>query len=243
MILSSFHIMTVNFKTMKRHTIIFLLILFYLCGPRLSAQTHYDSNIALGVKGGVEFSRVNMYPSVPQSFLAGATAGFMFRYCEENHFGIVAELNFMQHGWKESFDGLPFEYSRTLNYIELPVMAHIYFGRRGRFFLNAGPQIGLRLGDSSKSNFDHYNIDKIKDFPVRNRQNGQQTLEVSQRIDYGICAGIGSEFFLNPKNSINFEVRFYYGLGNIFPSKRADLFSASNNMSLSATLGYFFRIK
>ena len=43
-------------------------------------------------------------------------------------------------------------YSRTMNYLEIPFMAHLAFGKdRGlQFFIHAGPQIGFLLGDSEK---------------------------------------------------------------------------------------------
>lgn len=207
------------------------------------AQTHYSSNVSLGVKGGVDFSQVFFNPSVRQKFNMGMTGGVTFRYIEENHFGLIAELNFVQRGWAEDFEGAPYNYSRTLNYLELPVMAHIFFGRRGRFFFNAGPQIGLFLGESSKSNFNPAEMATLPDFPYVNRMNEQMLIDTSQKIDYGISAGLGAEFNITKKNSLSLEARFYYGLGNIFPSKRSDTYSASNQMTISATVGYWFRIK
>lgn len=215
------------------------------CGVAVPAvgQTHYSSNVAVGVKGGAEFSQVFFSPSVRQKFCAGFTGGVMARYIEENHFGIIAELNFSQRGWAENFEDAPYNYRRTINYIELPVLAHIYFGRRGRFFFNAGPQVGLYLGDSTEANFNPEDMSSLPDFPYRNRMNEQMLLEVSQKFDYGISAGLGAEFNISKRNSIAVEARFYYGLGNIFPSKRTDTYSASNQMSVMATLGYWFRVK
>lgn len=209
----------------------------------VSAQTHYNSNVTLGVKGGCDFSQVLFNPSVKQKMAMGITGGFMFRYIEENHFGLVAELNFVQRGWKEDFEDAPYNYTRTLNYFELPVLAHIYFGRRGRFFFNAGPQFGLFLGDKVKSNFNPEEMRQLPDFPISNRQNEQMLLKVSQKFDYGISAGVGSEFNVSKRNSLSVEARFYFGLGNVFPSSRKDKFNASNQMTISATIGYWFRIK
>lgn len=207
------------------------------------SQTHYSSNVAVGVRGGVDFSQVFFNPSVRQKFALGMTAGVTFRYIEENHFGLIAELNFVQRGWAENFEEAPYNYRRTLNYIELPLLAHIFFGRRGRFFFNAGPQVALFLGESTKANFDPKEMASLPDFPYNNRMNEQMLLSVSQKIDYGISAGLGAEFNLNKRNSLSLEARFYFGLGNIFPSKRADTYNASNQMTLSATIGYWFRIK
>lgn len=207
------------------------------------SQTHYNSNVAVGVRGGVDFSQVFFNPSVRQKFAPGMTAGVAFRYIEESHFGLIAELNFVQRGWAENFEEAPYNYRRTLNYIELPLLAHIFFGRRGRFFFNAGPQVALFLGESTKANFDPKEMASLPDFPYTNRMNEQMLLSVSQKIDYGISAGLGAEFNLNKRNSLSLEARFYFGLGNIFPSKRADTYNASNQMTLSATIGYWFRIK
>ncbi len=211
--------------------------------PTLSAQTHYNSNVAIGVKGGATMSEVFFNPSVRQKLHLGMTGGVMIRYVEEDHFGLIGEINFVQRGWAENFEKAPYNYSRTLNYVEIPVMAHIFFGRRGRFFFNAGPQIAFFLSESTKANFDPKEMSTLPNFPYNNRMNQQMLIDVSQKIDYGISAGIGGEFNLNKRNSISLEARFYYGLGNILPSKRTDTYHASNQMTISASVGYWFRIK
>ena len=98
-----------------------------------SAQTHYEGNIAVGAKGGVTLSRLKFSPSVPQTMLPGFMAGVTFRYIEEKHFGVIAELNLEQRGWKEKFDGLNYAYQRRLTYLQLPMLTHIFFGNK--FFL------------------------------------------------------------------------------------------------------------
>ena len=209
---------------------------------KANCQTHYESNVAIGVKGGADLSRMFFNPSVKQSFQPGAIAGVTFRYIEENHFGLITELNYVQRGWKENFEDTPFSYSRRMDYIMLPVMAHIYFGRRGKFFVNAGPEIGLRISDSYKSDFDILNTGSIPGFD-QYHNTAQYTEPVKQRVDYGICAGLGGEFNINRRNSLSLEVRFYYGLGNLFSSARKDYFNASNSMNLEFTLGYWLRVK
>ncbi|MDE5875999.1 MAG: PorT family protein [Muribaculaceae bacterium] len=228
------------------HTIIALFLMSVMWEIDVLGQTHYDANIAFGVKGGAGVSRVFFNPSVRQKLKVGGTAGVTFRYIEEKYFGLIAECLWTQRGWKENFDKfqkLPYKYERTLNYIQIPVMAHIYFGRRGRFFFNAGPEVGIFIGESSKSNFDPWHTEDLPDFPNRNRTNSQMTMKASQKFDYGISAGLGGEFNINRIQSVCIEARFYFGLGNIFPSARADVFSASNSMSVMLTAGYWFRIK
>ncbi len=222
---------------------VIVLVCNFVISQTLHAQTHYESNIALGVKGGIDLSRVNFTPSVRQGFLLGGNAGFSFRYIEERHFGLIAECNFAQRGWSEDFEELPFKYSRSVNYIEIPLLAHIYFGRRGKFFFNAGPEISFLIGESTKTNFDVDKISVLPEFPYDSRINYQYYLKASGKVDFGICAGIGGEFNLNKRNSIYLEGRFYYGLGNVLKSGRTENFRGSNSMSIMISAGYWFRVK
>lgn len=228
----------------RKLTAVLLLALAGLCGhnSEASAQTHYEGNVQVGVRGGTEFSKVFFRPSVHQKLPFGAVAGVTFRYIEENHFGIIAEVNYEQRGWEEDFEDAPYHYRRTLNYIQIPVLAHIYFGRRGKFFINAGPEVGFMLKETTSANFNPAEIDNLSDFPMR-RTNEQMVTPVKHKVDYGISAGMGGEFNINAKNSLSLEARFYFGLGNIFSTRRIDTFSASNSMSLSITANYWFRLK
>lgn len=208
-----------------------------------NAQTHFTSRVDLGARGGVTFSEVMFKPSITQTFGMGETFGLTFRYSEENHFGLVAEVNFVQRGWAEKFEDLPYKYRRTLNYLEIPVMSHIYFGRRGRFFINAGPEVCFYLGDKITSNFDYENPGSLTGFDDKDRRYDQLAMQVSQKLDFGIVAGLGGEFSINRRNSIGVEARLYYGIGNVMPSGRQDTFSISNQLSVAVTAQYWFRIK
>lgn len=221
--------------------IILVVLMLLSASQTVKAQTHYSANISVGVKGGVDLSRISFTPSVKQKFAIGMNGGVTFRYIEENHFGLITEVNFEQRGWSENFETYPYQYSRTLNYVQIPFLAHIYFGRRGKFFFNAGPEIGFLLGESTSANFDYNNLSQIKDFPIRTTY--QYQLAAENKVDYGISAGLGGEFNINRRNSIYIEGRFYYGLGNVLKSGRAENFRGSNSMSIMASIGYWFRIK
>lgn len=209
-----------------------------------TAQTHYEGTFAVGGKAGVTMSRVNFNPSVEQVMLPGMTAGVMFRYIEEKNFGLIAELNITQRGWKEKFDQSEYNYSHCLTYLELPIMTHIYFGnQRLKGFFNLGPEINFLLGDGIKSNFSYQDAGSMEYFINDTRHIEQLTMETKKRLDYGICAGAGMEINLNAKHSLLLEGRFYYGLTDIFPNHKTDVFSSSNSMTIMAALGYFYRLK
>lgn len=223
---------------------IILLITAAVIAVAAAAQSHYKAHVWVGGRGGVTLARQDLSPSVPQSWLMGSTGAVTFRYAEEKLFGLVAELGWTQRGWKENFEESPLSYSRTLTYINLPVMTQIIFGgRRAKCFINLGPQIAFMIGENISADFDYKNIGGVSGWPDRPRQTAQLDMAVSNKFDYGIAGGIGGEFYVQPRHSITLEVRYYFGLGNIFPSSKADHFSASRCTSIEATVGYNFRLK
>lgn len=209
-----------------------------------AAQRYYQPDFAIGVKGGVTLSEMDWQPTVRQKFTPGFTAGIVCRYTEEKMVGLVGELNIAQHGWAENYpaeSGL--QYSRTFTYLQLPVMTHIFFGReKFKGFVNLGPEVGLLIADRITANFDYTQPHAVPSFP-RNYRTDQLAMDPGSRFDYGIAGGIGAEMRLQRKHSLMFEGRFYYGLANVFPAGRRDVFGASRALSIECTLAYMFRLK
>lgn len=222
-----------------------ILIAVCLCiCPAMKAQRTYSPNLSVGGRGGVTLSSMSFTPSVDQGMATGFTVGAVVRYTEEKCVGVIGEINIAQRGWAESYDpGEPWQYRRTLTYIDIPVMTHIFFGpQRFKCFVNLGPEIAFMIGSGIKSNFDWQNPSAVRDYP-KNRQTEQLYEPVKNKIDYGITAGIGCEWKINRRNSVLVEARYYFGLGNIYPAGKADTFSASRATSIEVTAGYLFRLK
>lgn len=215
-----------------------------LCAGSIRAQRLYSPDFALGLRAGATVSEMAWSPSVRQKFTPGFTVGLTARYTEENYFGLIAELNFTQRGWAENY--LPetgLNYKRTLNYAQIPVMTHIFFGSDTfRGFVNLGPEVGYMVSSSISSNFDYHNPGQVAGFPSNYRVS-QLDMAIARRFDYGIAGGIGAELRLRRKHSIMIEGRFYYGLANVFPSGRTEVFGASRSMSIECTTAYMFRLK
>ena len=228
----------------KSHIILLAAALMLAAALPLRAQKHFQSNIAVGGKAGVTLSKVNFSPGVKQGWKMGQTVGATFRYVEEKNFGLIVEALFTRAGWKENFEDPRFNYERTLSYVQLPILTHIYFGSsRFRGFFNLGPQLGFYLGDNISSDFNYHDPQSVPDFPASNRYLDQLTMDVKSKFDYGLAFGVGTEFIARRMHSFSLEARIYYGLGSVFPSNKKDTFSASSNMILSITAGYSFRIK
>lgn len=218
--------------------------MFLALASYASAETHYKSHISVGAHGGMTLTRADFNPSVPQKWGNGITAGVSFRYAEEKLVGILGELNIVQRGWSENFEDSPLSYSRTATYLSLPVMTHINFGwKRCRIFFNLGPEFSYMISESTSSDFDYSNPTAAEGWPERDRMTEQLDTAIRHKFDYGITAGLGVEYWITPRNSVYLEGRFYYGLGNIFPSSKADTFDASRLMNLAVTFGYNFRLK
>ena len=206
-------------------------------------QTHYEGTLSVGAKAGASLSRVGFTPTVQQKMLPGMTAGVMVRYIEEKNFGIIAELNLTQRGWKEQFDESDYNYSHRFTYLELPIMTHIFFGgRHVKGFFNLGPELNVMLGDGIQSNFAYQEAASLEYFEQNTRHIEQLTMPVNRKVDYGICGGAGIEFCLNTRHSLLLEGRFYYGLTDVFPNHKTDIFSSSNPMTITVTLDYFYRL-
>lgn len=227
-------------------TRLLMLAFVLLTGLNGMAQREYSPNFSIGGRAGATLSSMSFSPEVHSSMIQGITMGVTARYTEEKIFGLIAELNVTQRGWKENFvrDEAPqFQYSRTLTYIQIPFLTHIYFGsRKVNGFFNLGPEAGFMIGESIKANFDYDNYASIPDFPQGYRTNEQLSKKIENKFDYGIAGGAGIEFFINRRNSILLEGRYYFGLGNIFKDSKRDFFAASRGSSIEVTLGYFFRL-
>ncbi len=211
-----------------------------------TAETHYKPQIRVGGKAGMTMSEMSFSPSVNQRMLNGIIVGATFTYAEEKLFGLRAELCLEQRGWQEDYKELSsrFSYQRSLTYLQLPLLTQIQFGsRRIKCTVTLGPEVAYMISDHATANFDYNNIGSLTDYPVVNRMNEQLTMEVARRFDYGISAGAGLQWNVSRRHAVQLEGRFYYGLGNIFPDRRRDVFSASRGMSIQVTLGYNFRLR
>jgi len=199
--------------------------IFLLVSTTLFAQTRLDKpEVYLGITGGAIGSMVMFKPTVNQSYLLGYTGGIVFRYIDEKNVGMQAELNFSQRGWKES-NG---QYSKQLNYIELPFLTHIYMGKTNRFFINLGPKISYLVSEKALVNL-------VSTEP-------QQTTAIQNPFDYGLCAGFGILFNIKG-NVIQFDTRAYYGLSDIYSNAKKDYFDASNNVNVTANIAWLIQLK
>lgn len=241
------------------HTVLCCLIALLGVAEADAQIGSYRDNLAIGVNGGYVMSQVGFVPKVTQDMHGGTSFGVSVRYTCEKYFSticsIYAELNYTTLGWKERIldasdqpvingvTGLPEDYKRDISYVQLPVFAHLAWGREHKgmqFFVKAGPQFGYMTGESTKTTFD------VKDANLADRTNNtcaQDTMGVENKLDYGIAAGLGVEYSVPKLGHFLLEGRYYYGLGNIYGDSKRDYFAKSNHTSIEVRLTWLFDIR
>lgn len=227
------------------HAWILLVVACFSAMPAMAQLGEERRNLAIGINGGMNMSKVDFSPSIKQKSLNGMSMGVTARYISEKYFkmlcGIQVELNYSQRGWNENIeDGSENTYSRTMNYLEIPLLAHLAFGKdamdRGvRFFINAGPQFGLFLSESEKMS---------DNWDTSARPNGviyQYGKMVENKFDYGIVGGTGLELSTSIGHFL-LEGRYYYGLSDFYKSTKKDEFGRSGHSYIGIRLAYLYDI-
>lgn len=225
----------------KKSVIVILFSLLYFAVSY--AQEPFKRELSIGFGGGVNLSSIAFTPKVDQGKLLGMQGGVTIRWITEKNLGLTAELNYTQQGWKEDFseitdeNGNPtatgYRYSRTINYIEMPFMTHIYFGgKRVRFTINIGPKIGYAISESTDENLNGKEIGRVY---------AQHDMPIENKLDWGICGGPGIELRTGI-GSFLLEGRYYFALGNIYGSQKQDFFPKSNGQVISVRLSYLVNL-
>jgi hypothetical protein len=236
------------------------LLLLLLCFPLFAhAQIgEHRNTLSIGGNAGYNLTTIRFTPKVVQNMKGGMNLGFTARYTVEKYFSTIAsvqaEVNYSQMGWKEDIrnqndqpvinatTGVAEQYERTINYIQVPFFAHLAWGRENRgvnFFVNAGPQFGVYLSESTKSNFDW---DKRNMSDRSNTVVAQDTMSLENKIDYGIAAGAGMELATKKLGRFTIEARYYYGLGNIYGDSKRDYFGSSNFGTIMIKVGWLWDV-
>lgn len=224
---------------MKNLKPIFALLLMCLA-TMAWAQPKVPRELQFGLLGGSNLSSYTFNPKVTQSKSVGYTAGVAARYIEEKYFGLQCEFLLTHRGMKDRYDSYPqYSFQRQLTYIEMPMLAHVYFDikKRSEVALDLGLKLGYFVADKAEGTLDS-DFDAFAASTVHGYQH--HTLAIDQKFDYGIQAGLGYEFKLNPELSLQVQGRYYFGLGDIFPNTKADTFETSSNQSVQIVMALWF---
>ena len=223
---------------------VYLLFILVFTGIGVQAQNTFQPEWAIGGSAGVGFSSSSFRPKVLKQTLIRMNGGITARWITEKNLGLQLEVNFTQKGWKEDIKMMDEEgtlsmpnpfYIRKMNYIDIPLLTHIYFGSdNARFFVNLGPQIGFFVSESTSQN--------LNGETIPNRPNEQHTIPVEKKFEWGIGGGPGVEF----RSKIGYfllEGRYCYALSDFYNTRREDAFSKASNQVILVKLTYLMPIR
>jgi hypothetical protein len=202
------------------------------------------NDLSVGFNAGMLMNQMTFEPKIKQDYKVSATYGVTMRYVCEKYFSSICaiqmELNYANLGWKELIeDGSGNTYVRNLNYIQMPMLMHMGWGREERglkFYINAGPQIGLYIDGSEEK------AGGVWD--TSNRPNGvtyQYGKDIDSKFDYGIAGGLGLELSTSIGHFL-LEGRYYYGLGDVFDNSKKGDFARSAHQTIAVKMTYLFDI-
>jgi hypothetical protein len=217
----------------------FILTVVSTAGAQIIVTTPYE--FAVGVSGGATFSSVVFSPKVEQHTLKGMTFGVTGRMTTGEYVGLQLEINYAQQGWDEFFEianpaegetvkpedlRTDYKYTRRLNYLQIPFYTRVQFGGKNvKGFINAGPQIGYFLSESTHENLNG------------ERSAKQHNMPLEKKFEWGISGGAGIEI----RSGIGYfllEGRYYYSFGDIYSTKVRDNFSKASSQVITAKVSY-----
>jgi hypothetical protein len=126
---------------------IFAVAWLVLAGLSLFGQsTDFRRKVGVGFHGGYTISEVNfrpglLDPSINYKAISTLNYGLVLNFIGEPFAGIQIEVNVSQRGWIEEADSA-YTYTRKMNYIEVPVLTHLSFGKNAcDIYLIWGPML------------------------------------------------------------------------------------------------------
>ncbi|MBO4986433.1 MAG: PorT family protein [Paludibacteraceae bacterium] len=222
---------------MMRLRHIFITILLLILSIAVSAQPRLRTpEMYVGAHAGAIASTMLFKPNIANIDIMQSpltiNGGLVFRYAGHKVCAIQTELNYMQRGWRETITlgQTTMDYTRQLDYIEIPLLMHLYFGKeRFRGFFNLGPQIGYCIRDVAT--------------PLPEGVTAPHYLPIDKPFDWGLAGGLGCYYRTRHIGLFQLEARFNFSMGTTYNNRKVDYFSQSNAMNLSLNFAYLWEIK
>jgi hypothetical protein len=188
---------------------------------------------SLGPEIGAAFSNHGK-DADDSEYKSGLVAGGFATYSILDRYAFTAKVLFNQKGAK-SEDG---DVKERLNYIEVPVLARVFFNREGTVRPNVffGPSFGFLTGAKWKiGDEDYENVEDIASSPFGDVDSYK---DVYNTFDFGVSLGLGLSIRVANEMYFIIDTRYTYGLSEVY--KNAD--GSSNNQNAIVTAGLSFGI-
>jgi len=165
-------------------------------------------------------------------------AGGFVTYSILNQYAFTAKVLFNQKGAKWTVSQINGEVKERLNYVEIPVLARVFFNREGTVRPNVffGPSFGflteakLKLGEDDYKNVQDVDTDL---FGVVDSYK-----DVYNAVAFRVSLGLGLSIKVGDRMYFVVDTRYTYGLSEVY--KNAD--ASSNDQNATVTAGLSFGI-
>lgn len=189
---------------------------------------------SIGPEVGVNFSKWGN-DADDSDYKAGLVAGGFVTYSIRDTYGFTAKVLFSQKGaaYTMTAPGEDIDVKSQLNYIEIPVLARLFFNREGTVRPNVfvGPSFGFLTGAKIKvEDGDYENYEDIDD-------NIDSYKDVYNTFDLGLAAGLGLNIRVSEEMYFIIDARYTYGLTDIAKGG-----SSINNQAVAVSAGLSFGI-
>lgn len=210
-------------------------LLFLLLGGLLFSQTTL-AQLSYGVKAGVNLSSIGGKSIDNTDMRIGVHIGFLGRLQLSERFALQPEMQYSQRGFKRDIDVSGFdpsdfdpvitsttvEFNSRFDYVDIPLIAQ-YKITEG-LTVEAGPQIGLFLSESTKVDGDE----------LEDEESGSDSFALAE---VGILGGMG--YYLD--SGLFFQARYILGVTSIFDKDVQTLNDDGVfNRNIQFSIGYFF---
>nr|WP_294862665.1 porin family protein [uncultured Fluviicola sp.] len=211
----------------------YFLITISFISIGITSALHAQSNrYDWGIEGGPNFSTLiikNNFFLDPKPAVFGS-GGFIFQYNTKKILSFKTGFSYQRKGYQSSdltftdnagnYIGTGKSVS-TMDYITLPLLVKASFGKKVKFFVNAGPYGGFLLAKT----------DRFK-LSGHNDQVSKNDFAYTKRWDFGFAGGIGVAIPIKKAWMISVEARNYSGIINI---NTASFFLLPGNATKSYT--------
>lgn len=183
----------------KLLSLLTLALLVGFLAPPASAQ-----KISVGLKGGINYATMTDLPSwaEPNIFFVGG--GFMVARLT-NNLSLMPELLYSGKGFDVSRSGAEY---LSMAYLEVPVLLRFSPNSSGRSFVPfgmLGPSLAVQVSCTGHEGDASADCSELTD-----------DLPAFNDIDYGVTAGIGSDFLLEHGGAFSIDARYTYGLAKVW---------------------------
>ncbi|HRO47184.1 porin family protein [Agriterribacter sp.] len=232
----------------------------------------FSQTISAGINGGISIPQLKSSGdneiSKDYSSRLAATFGLFADIGITQQFSVKAAVNYAGQGGKrqgmQPVTAIPpalsqmlppgtilyadFKNESVLNYLEIPVTAKFRWGSTLKYYLNAGPYIGILLNASQKTNGNsrlYFDKGATQPLSMQGQPLPSQSFKADTDIkkdinpvNLGITGGIGLAYPVGGSGEIILDARGAYGLTTIQKDTKAN--GKSRTGGLFITLGYAY---